>query len=212
MSKVDASKFKFEYEYQEKDLKFILNSVYKCYLRIIASNIRVNNNENDIRDLFISDLYLDNHKLKQELDIVEFLFDKEIQTETGRVDIRVLNMINTMKGNFKPYYFIECKRLDGVINSENKNTLNDKYINDGISRFIEEKYHTYQEANAMIGFVVKEIDIEENCKFFKFLNSHNFIDDFDYSYISSHTTKSKKDFTLYHLMLNFSKIIKTTSN
>ncbi|AOZ98993.1 hypothetical protein [Flavobacterium commune] len=208
MSKVDASKFKFKYEYQEKDLKFILNSIYKCYLRIITSNITVNNNENDIRDLFISDLYLDNHKLKQELDIVEFKFDKEIQTETGRVDIRVLNMIKTMKGDFKPYYFIECKRLDGVINPENKNTLNDKYINDGINRFVEEKYHTYQEANAMIGFVVKEIDINENCKFFKLLNPHKFVDNFDYSYISTHITKSKKEFTLYHLMLDFSmKII-----
>lgn len=207
MSKVDASKFKFEYEYQEKDLKFILNSVYKCYLRIIASNITVNNNENDIRDLFISDLYLDNHKLKQELDIVEFKFDKEIQTETGRVDIRVLNMIKTMKGDFKPYYFIECKRLDGLINQDNKNTLNHKYINDGINRFVEEKYHTYQEANAMIGFVVKEIDIKENSKFFKFLCPYKFVDNFDYSYISSHTTKSKKEFVLYHLMLNFSKII-----
>lgn len=172
MSKVDASKFKFEYEYQEKDLKFILNSVYKCYLKIIASNITVNNNENDIRDLFISDLYLDNHKLKQELDIVEFLFDKEIQTEKGRVDIRILNMINTMKGDFKPYYFIECKRLDGVINPDNKNTLNDKYTTDGISRFIEEKYQTHQEANAMIGFIVKEIDIEKNSKFFKLVVSH----------------------------------------
>jgi hypothetical protein len=208
MSKVDASKFKFEYEYQEKDLKFILNSVYKCYLRIIASNITVKNNENDIRDLFISDMYLNNHNLKQELDIVEFLFDKEIQTETGRADIRVLNMINTMKGDFKPYYFIECKRLDGVINSENKNTLNDKYINDGISRFVEEKYQTHQEANAMIGFIVKEIDIEKNSKFFKLLNPHKFVDNFDYSYISTHITKSEKEFTLYHLMLDFSmKII-----
>ncbi|SNB12321.1 conserved hypothetical protein [Flavobacterium psychrophilum] len=206
MSKVDASKFKFEYEYQEKDLKFILNSVYKCYLRIITSNITVNNNENDIRDLFISDLYLDNHKLKQELDLVEFKFDKEIQTETGRVDIRVLNMIKTMKGDFKPYYFIECKRIKG------DKTYNDFYINNGISRFIEEKYHTNQEANAMIGFVVKKIDIKENSNYFTGFTNQNFIDEFEYSYVSNHLTISNREITLYHLMLDFAGIIKPNPN
>lgn len=202
MSKVNVSKFLFVIEYQEKDLKFILNSVYKCYLRIITSNIRVNNNENNIRDLFISDLYLDNHKLKQELDLVEFKFDKEIQTETGRVDIRVLNTIKMMKGDFKPYYFIECKRIKG------DKTYNDFYINNGISRFIEEKYHTYQESNAMIGFVVNKINIRENTKYFTDFSNQSFIDGFEYSYVSNHITKSNKKIVLYHLMFDFSSKIK----
>jgi hypothetical protein len=205
MSKINASKFLSLFDYKERDLKFILNSVYKCYLRILTSNILVNNNENDIRDIFISDQYLDNYLLKKELDIVEFKFDKEIQTETGRVDIRVLNMIKTMTGDFKPYYFIECKRIKG------DKTYNDYYINNGVNRFVEQKYHTYQEANAMIGFVVKQINIEENSKYFTDLSYHNFIDNFEYSYVSNHLTKSKKQIVLYHLMFDFSKIIKTIS-
>lgn len=203
MSKVDTSKFLFLFDYKERDLKFILNSVYKCYLKIVNSDIKLNNNENDIRDLLISDQYLDNYSLKKELDIVEFKFDKEIQTDTGRVDIRVLNMIKTMVGDFKPYYFIECKRIKG------DKTHNDFYINNGINRFIEEKYYTYQEANAMIGFVVSQIDIMENSKYFSDLSHYKFINDFDYSFVSNHITKSNKEIVLYHLMLDFSKNITT---
>ena len=58
----------------------------------------------------------------------------------------------------KAYFIIECKRLDG-----NK-TLNDKYKNEGINRFITKKYSSYYGANGMIGFVVKKIDIDENIK------------------------------------------------
>ena len=206
MSIVDVSKFKFEDEYQKNDLKYILNSIYKCYLKIIKSNITVNNNENDIRDLFISDEYLSNHIIKQELNIVEFLFDKEIQTKTGRVDIRVLNMIKTMKGEFKPYYFIECKRIKG------DKTYNDYYINNGINRFIEEKYHTYQESNAMIGFVMKPIDIKQNSNYFSDLSNEIFIDDFEYSYVSNHITKSNKKIILYHLMLDFTQMMRPNPN
>ncbi|KIA99444.1 hypothetical protein OA93_04565 [Flavobacterium sp. KMS] len=206
MSKINASKFLFSFDYKERDLKFILNSVYKCYLKIMISNILVNNNENDIRDIFISDEYLDNYALKKELDIVEFKFDKEIQTETGRVDIRVLNMVKTMKGDFNPYYFIECKRIKG------DKTYNDYYIDNGISRFIDEKYHTYQEANAMMGFVVKQIDVKTNSSYFSDLSYHNFIDDYEYTYVSSHLTKSNKKITLYHLMLDFSSKINGSKN
>lgn len=201
MSSFDSSKFTFVFEYQNKDLIFILNSIYKCYLKIIVEEISINNNENDIRDIFISEKYLDNYNLKQEFDIIEYKFDKEIQTKDGRVDIRVLDMIKTMKGEFNPFYYIECKRIKG------DKTYNSFYINNGVNRYIEEKYLTHQEANAMIGFVVKSIDIDKNCRYFKILNPYKIIDGFDHSYVSTHITKSQKAIKLYHLMLDFSSKI-----
>ncbi len=207
MNKLNASGFLHAYEYQERDLKFILTAIYKCYLKILSSETQINNNENDIRDIFISDKYLDNYTLLQELDIVEFHFDKEIQTKLGRIDIRVLNMITKMKGKSKPYYYIECKRLDGVLNPNNKSTLNNQYITKGINRFIEEKYPTYNEANAMLGFIVKPSNIKENTTFFSELSHCPFIEGFEYSYSSTHKTKSNKNILLYHLMLDFSSRI-----
>lgn len=207
---MDTSKFKplIIKIYREKDLKYILYCIHFCYLKILQSGIEINNDENYIRDLFISDEYLDNYLIKVELDITEFKFDKEIQTKTGRADIRVLNTIQMMKGISNPYYFIECKRIDDI-NPHYKDSLNNKYINNGINRFIKEKYPTYLEANAMLGFVVKNINIEENTKKISSLKHFKFIDNFEYSYISKHKTRSSNEnITLYHLMLDFSSLIK----
>lgn len=200
---MNTSKFLFSIEYQNIDLEYILNCIYLCYLDIISSETSIVNKENDIRDVFISDKYLDNHLLKEKLGIIQYKFDKEIHTKDGRVDIRVLDMIKTMQGDYKPYYFIECKRING------DKTYNDKYINDGINRFIEEKYPTYLEANGMIGFIVKNIDIFENTKHFTDLKEYKFIDGCDYSYTSKHKNiLSNREITLYHLMFDFSSKIK----
>lgn len=140
------------------------------------------------------------------LGIGQYKFDKEIQTRDGRVDIRVLDMIRAMQGDYDPYYFIECKRLDGV-NSHYKNGLNNKCIDNGLSRFVDEKYPAYLEANGMLGFVVKSIDIQENSKYFEGFASFHFIDGCDFSYQSSHITKPQRNIKLYHLMLDFLNIL-----
>lgn len=200
----------FVKKYQDRDLKYILSCIYDCYLEILQSNIIINNDENGIRDLFISDEYLDNHLIKEKLGIGQYKFDKEIHTIDGRVDIRVLDMIKTMKGEYKPYYFIECKRIDGL-NSHYQTSLNNKYVNDGINRFITEKYPTHLEANGMLGFVVNKIDIKENTRRITILKDYQFIDNFDLSYISEHTTiTSNKKIILYHLMLDFSSKINSS--
>ena len=199
---MNTSKFLFSIEYQDRDLKYILNCIYHCYLDIISSEISIVNKENDIRDVFISDNYLDNHLIKEDLGIIHYKFDKEIQTKDGRVDIRVLDMIKTMQGEYKPYYYIECKRIKG------DKVYNDKYIKDGINRFVEEKYPTHYGVNGMIGFVVKSIDIAENTKYFTDLKEYKFIEGLNHSYASNHTTKlARKKITLYHLMLDFSSLI-----
>lgn len=207
ITKMNTTKFKkFTHIYKENDLKYILKCIHKCYLMIVDSKIPLSNDENSIRDVFISREYLDNSKLKKELEINNFLFDKEIQTETGRVDIRVLNMIEKLKGKDDPVYYIECKRIDDLYINQNRGLIK-KYTSDGINRFIIEKYPTFMKENAMIGFIVKEIDINSCVAKINDLTKYEFIDEFEYSYKSKHTTNSKNEILLYHLMFDFSKQI-----
>ncbi len=124
--------------------------------------------------------------------VKEFLFDKEIETINGRADIRILNMIENMRGVQNPYYFIECKVLDNTTPSIAKSNLYSKYINKGINRFIEEVYPTHNEANGMIGFFVKQISITKQCEFFTALKPYNFIDNYDYTYRSKSYYKISK--------------------
>lgn len=203
-----STKFIFTYEYVQRDLKFLLNSIYSCYKKIISDIDSISHLENDIRDVFISDKYLDNHKIKEELGVVEFQFDKEIETIQGRADIRILNMIEKMSGKQNPYYYIECKVLDNTKPSIAKSNLYSKYVDNGINRFVNEIYHTYNEANGMIGFYIKPTKIKKQCEFFSDLTIYKFIDNFELSYISKHTTINQKEITLYHLMLDFSDKIK----
>ena len=83
-------------------------------------------------------------------------YDLTSEEYIGRVDIKVYS-INTII-NPKDYYIIECKRIDG------SSTLNRKFITEGICRFIlnKPKYSSYNKKNIMLGFVVKNIDIEIN--------------------------------------------------
>lgn len=197
------SKFIFTFEYNKRDLQFLLKAIYKCYLEILGNENVISHKENDIRDLFISDKYLDDFRFKEVLNIIEFKFDKEISTLTGRADIRVLNMVEQMSGIANPYYYIECKVLDNSIPSDAKSNLYSKYLNDGVQRYVKEKYLTHHEANGMLGFFINSADIKKNCEFFADLKPFNFIENFDFSYKSEHKTSQKK-IILYHLMLDFS--------
>lgn len=202
-----VSKFRFTFDYNQRDLKYLLNVIYSCYIKIINEVNSISAIENDIRDVFISDKYLNNYKIKNELGVIEFLFDKEIYTETGRADIRILNMVEQMSGIEKPYYFIECKVLDASKPSLAKSNLYSKYIDEGINRFIIEKYLTHHEANAMLGFFIKSANIKKQCEFFVDLKPFSIIDNYELSYISEHSTESNKKIKLYHLMLDFSSRI-----
>lgn len=207
-----VSKFLFTIEYNKRDLKYLLNSLYSCYKKIISEINFISHKENDIRDVFISENYLDNHKIKEELGVNEFQFDKEISTIKGRADIRIFNMIEKLSGHDKPYYYIECKVLDASNPSIANSNLYSKYINNGIKRYIDEIYPTHNEANGMLGFFIKSTDFIEQCKFFTDLKFHSFIDNFPLSYISEHTTSSNKKIILYHLMLDFSDKINPRLN
>lgn len=207
MSKVDASDFLYVDEYLDKDIELILSAIYGCYLKIISTTKKLPNNENAIRDEFIADNYLESNIVKKEFGVKEFQFDRETLTETGRADIRVFNMPKRMDFDVPPYYYIECKRIDGKNLNHAKN-LNTEYKKEGIDRYVTEKYPTYNSTNAMIGFIVDTIDINKNATAELGLIHYIFITNFKYSYQTKHITNvSMQDITLYHLMLDFTPSI-----
>ncbi len=145
------------------------------------------NSENKIRDILLE--YLKDNKNRNEYcNINGYRFDKEVDENTGRVDIKIININDFEEHN--AYYIIECKRLDG-----NK-TLNVAYINDGIKRFTTNHYSSYYGVNGMIGFIVRKIDIDKNIS--KIGNFFN-ISEANKLYGSSHA-----NLKLYHLMMDFS--------
>ena len=119
--------------------------------------------------------------------------------------------------NKKDYYIIECKRIDG------SSSLNKKYIDEGVSRFVDEppKYPSHHNKNIMFGFVVKNIDVHNNSIKLSKLNKDKFgtisqgnlflvkkdINEGLHEFISNYTLSSKS-LQLLHIFFDFSSIIK----
>lgn len=122
--------------------------------------MKLPNDENRIRSIMLEE-YL--KKQKSSYGMSDYRFELEVPENyagngqhIGRVDIRIL-----LKSDFEKedaYYIIECKRIDGT------SALNKKYVKEGVSRFVTEKYSSYYGRNIMLGFVVKKIDISANAQ------------------------------------------------
>lgn len=201
--------------YIDRNFEFILNQIYKCYQKMMVDYDFIENNENKIKNRLFKD-YLNNQNIRNELGLNQYLFKTETgiidndYNEKGYTDIEIIDL----KGSFKStesFYIIECKRIDGV-NSNYQNSLNNKYVFEGINRFIEEKYPTHYKVNGMLGFIVNCIDINDNIRHFTDLINYEFIQGFEFSYKSNHITITNKEIVLYHLMLDYSSKIKPSSN
>ena len=201
--------------YIDENFEFILTQIHNCYKKMLVDYDFVENNENKIKNRLYKD-YLDKQIIIDDLKLngyrfkTETAFIDENYNEKGYSDFEVIDLIGSLK-NINAFYIIECKRIDDV-NTHYQKSLNNEYINEGINRFVEEKYPTHNKVNGMLGFVVKSIDIKNNCNHFSDLKHYKFIDDFEFSYRSNHTTKTDKKITLYHMMLDFSSKINPASN
>ncbi|MFH1859404.1 MAG: hypothetical protein ABH870_00055 [bacterium] len=208
----DASPFIYSLEMYEKEFENILIGITACYQMMIEDNVLLPNNENKIRDILRKD-YLNKKQIRDCIGFTgKYNFDREVpeDNDRGRVDIKIITQ-NTLEEP-EAYYIIECKRLDS------QKLLRTKYIEDGIKRFVEEKYSACHGINGMIGFVVKQMDICANIaninnllenNFAKVntetvLTSLNFIENFKYQYYSIHKDIKDKRIKLYHLMFDFS--------
>lgn len=142
--------------------------------------------------------YLNNNNLRQKFELMNFLFDPEVPVNNGRSDIKIQTKDTFI--DTSAFYIIECKRLDG--NSK----LNKAYIEHGINRFTtkyksenhEYYYSSHYGINGMIGFVIKNINIDNNI--LKIGNFFNIIEN-NKLYGSNH-----KNCKLFHLMMDISEL------
>ncbi len=144
-------------------------------------------------------------------------YNEQTDTYAGKIDIKVTN-VNIFKSN-SVYYTIECKRIDGHAD------LNKKYVLEGIARFVcpPIKYSSCLGRNIMFGFVVKAINIIDNCVKIEdiqqlelkdyILDSLQKIDgsgpDY-YFYLSKYKTVEANPLELHHMFFDFSSIIKAS--
>ncbi|MDX5642580.1 hypothetical protein, partial [Clostridioides difficile] len=140
-------------------------------------------------------------------------YDNKNESYEGRVDIKVISK-DTLADR-RAYYIIECKRIDG------KETLNKKYITEGVQRFITEKYSSHYGKNIMLGFIVKDINIQSNIQKINSLNQnilYTYIDtdmltvrsdsENNYAVCESKYKVKSKLLLLNHIFYNFSSIIR----
>lgn len=215
-SELNASGFKYNGIFYNKEFEEILLKIIACYNCIIYQNVRLSNDENSIRNYMLYN-YLKKQWFKEKHEITNFLFDSELPENTGRADIRIIP-VNPLI-NDEAYYIIECKRLNAK-NQNGKTGLNAKYISEGINRFVSQKYSSYYQSSGMIGFVVESIDVNKNIASINTLLQTSFtqtntiqeitkrsiVAGFDFSYCSLHKVDSK-EITIYHLMFDFAKNI-----
>jgi len=218
-SSLDASNFSGSIPFYEKQFEEILSKITLCYQLMKTNKVVLKNDENKIRDILLLN-YLKNNDIRRKVNLLQWHFEREVQEDhsVGRTDIKVIS-INTFKEQ-EAYYILECKRLDNL-NTTGTSGLNAKYIENGIDRFIAKYYSSYYRVNGMIGFIVEELEIDNNVKNINTLlttsfpsiatkqeiTKDSFIDDFEYHYNSIHADKDNDELKIYHLMFDLSKNI-----
>lgn len=223
-TKLNASGYEHSSTFYQNEFEDILKGVIVCYNLMIDAEVSLSNDENQIRDVLILD-YLGKNSIRERVNLTGYLFDREVSEGEGIIDIKI--QTHDTFTDTSAYYVIECKRLN-AINRNGATGLNAEYVKNGICRFVTEYYSSHHSVNGMLGFVVEDLDIDNNIGNINSLLSRNLINDrgeqvntnvieeirqvelkenFNYSYISKHNTASNKELTLYHLMLDFSNNI-----
>lgn len=211
---LNASSYTHSKVFYYAEFETILSKVVNCYDQMLLDGVKLENNENKIRDVMLYS-YLKCQKFKEKIGVTNYLFDPELPEDKGRIDIRVMPVNPFI--NDKAYYIIECKRINAV-NVSGRTGLNGEYISEGVLRFVSEKYSSYFKVNGMLGFVVEPIDLIKNIESINHLLTNDFpelnttttltkreiLNSFAHSYCSTHTC-SNGDLTIYHLMLDFSQ-------
>ena len=150
----------------EDIIDFVFVSLEQMKSDLVLQHKKLKNKEEEIRTHLLEQ-YLNNteFKKKEKFDELYLIFNAEVaegynkeqEKYIGKVDIKVISFNTIMSGN-KDYYIIECKRLDG------SNRLNEEFVTEGICRFVlnKPKYSSFNQRNIMLGFIVKNIDVEKN--------------------------------------------------
>jgi hypothetical protein len=200
-------------------LKHIIDKISVCCKIMVqdcnSKGIKVNNNENDIRDYLFCN-YLNNDTVMKKIEFDDFRFFSETPENyvnygaLGRTDLQVISIDDFR--HRERYFIIECKRIDGNL------TLNRHYIDDGIRRFVgsPSKYTSYFKSNCMLGFIVKDIDVPTNVDKLKALLETDYRDieaqgflktvktehETHNTYISIHALDKSTNITLFHAFID----------
>jgi hypothetical protein len=193
----------------------IISFICDCYHQMLKKydGEFIENNENKLRNRLYKD-FLNSNEVKSQAELFPCRFECECAEiddsyqEIGYSDIKVLTSTSLM--NTDAHYIIECKRLDG------SKHLNSEYIKEGIARFINpKKYPTYYNLCGMIGFIVKQIDIDDNVnkinellKKSRIKTSKSISHDRHLIYSSVHQKDNKLPLKIQHLMFDFSILVK----
>ncbi|MCG3692593.1 hypothetical protein [Aliarcobacter butzleri] len=198
---LDATLFLPAVNNYQSEFQNLISKIYLCYELMIRDKVELpSNDENGIRDILLINYLQKKHIRNNICNIHGFRFIKEVDVNDGRVDIQIISS-NDFEED-EAFYVIECKRLDG--NSK----LNKAYVKDGIDRFTtkyksenhEYYYPSQYGVNGMIGFVIKNININNNM--LKIGNFFNIIEN-NKIYNSNH-----ENCKLFHLMLDISTLCK----
>lgn len=213
---LDASVFNTSNAFYESQFEVILTKIVDCYKYMLADNVTIPNDENKIRDILLIN-YLKNDAIRDKVGLTDYHFEREVLEDftVGRTDLKIISC-NTFVQQ-AAYYILECKRIDNS-NALGSTGLNAKYIENGILRFTSEFYSSFYRVNGLVGFIVEAIDIAANIESInKILSTLNniatlskiskisFEEGYEHHYRSLHLDISKRELSLHHLMLDFSK-------
>ncbi len=175
-----------------------LKAIVDSYSRIDKS-IAI---ENEIRDRFIHDFYYQNPIIKELVqdNILQINWERWVfknEDDLGRADLSFA--ISGLE------FIIECKRLKNV---------SQKYIDEGLYRFINKEYSANESNAGMLGFVikgcVKDISdgLQEKCKKESYKSSdftEQLYNNWSHSFKTTHSRVDSTEINIYHLFFDFMK-------
>ena len=181
--------------------------IENLYLKAISDTYnRINKHigiENDIRDRFIYDFYHVSPLLKKLIQTNIIYVDWERNVFKNAEDLGRTDISFAISG-FE--FIIECKRMKNA---------SQKYIDEGLTRFINGEYSSEESYAGMIGFITEgnpEYIYEKmkaRCKTESFINSSfvaETLNGFKHYFKTTHKRKKMPIVNIYHLFLQFNKI------
>lgn len=183
----------------------ILNACINAHELMIKNDKNIDNlEENKLRNKLIK--YID--KNKGTWGVAKYVFNAEpaeIDDNTdetvGFHDIRVTIPCNSDFSNEEHKRFIiECKRLDGY------SEKNKKYIEEGMNRFISEKYKCKLDVCGMIGF------IEKSQKIYKKEKAQEIVEDINDKLINQYNKNQSEQLIVTTVNDNFNSAYKSIHN
>lgn len=158
--------------------------------------------ENDIRDRFVYDFYYKSPFLMKwiQLNIIFVNWERWVfkdESDLGRADLSFA--ISGLE------FIVECKRLKNA---------NQKYIEEGLHRFLNNEYSENESCSGMLGFVISgnieniKLGLLRKCEVENYVHNdfcQQKYDEWEYSFKTAHSRKNNSEINLYHLFFEFNK-------